>query len=93
MGDSCRLEIKAVPNAPRSEVVGWLGEALKVKLHAPPVDGKANAELCRFLAEALGLPKGAVTLDRGVSSRKKVIEVTGLPLEGVREAVARLAAL
>jgi len=81
--ESCRLEIKAVPNAPKSIVVGWLGAALKVRLHAPPVDGKANEELCRFLAEALGLPKGSVTLGRGASSRQKVVEITGCSLAEV----------
>lgn len=81
---SCRLEIKAVPNAPRSEVVGWLGEALKVKLKAPPVDGKANAELCSFLTETLGLPKGSVQIDRGASSRKKMILVEGLDADALR---------
>jgi uncharacterized protein (TIGR00251 family) len=78
--ESCRLEVKAVPNAPKSIVVGWLGAALKVRLHAPPVDGKANVELCRFLAEALGLPKGAVTLGRGASSRQKIVEIEGCSL-------------
>ncbi|MCX6955502.1 MAG: DUF167 domain-containing protein, partial [Verrucomicrobia bacterium] len=47
---SCTLAIKAIPNAPRSEVIGWLGESLKVKVHAPPVEGKATAALCEFLA-------------------------------------------
>jgi len=80
----CRLEIKAVPNAPKSEVVGWLGDALKVKLKAPPIDGKANAELCSFLAKTLGLPKGAVQLDRGATSRKKMVLIEGLDLEELR---------
>jgi len=80
----CRLEIKAVPNAPKSEVVGWLGDALKVKLKAPPIDGKANAELCSFLAKKLGLPKGAVQLDRGATSRKKIVLIEGLDLEELR---------
>ena len=80
MSGNCRLEIKAAPNASRSEVVGWLGTALKVRLQAPPVDGKANVELCRFLAEALGLPKGAVTLGRGASSRQKIVEIEGCSL-------------
>jgi uncharacterized protein (TIGR00251 family) len=80
---SCRLEIKAVPNAPKSELVGWLGEALKVKVHAPPVEGKANEELCSFLAETLGLPKRAVQLDRGASSRKKIVMIEGLALAEV----------
>jgi uncharacterized protein (TIGR00251 family) len=81
MAESCRLEIKAVPNAPQSEVIGWLGDALKVKVHAPPEEGKANAELCAFLAKTLRLPKGSVRLGRGASSRSKVIEIEGMNLE------------
>lgn len=81
---SCRISIKAVPNAPRSEVAGWLGEDLKVKVHAPAVEGKANEELCRFLAEELGLPKRAVQLAQGDKSRKKVIEIDGLDLPAVK---------
>jgi len=78
---SCRLEIRAVPNAPRSEVVGWLGEALKVKIHAPPVEGKANEALCSFLAQKLALPKRAVRLLQGDSTRKKLVEIEGLDRE------------
>ena len=74
----CLLEIKAVPNARRSEVVGWLGEALKVRLAAPPVDGQANAELCRFLAATLELPRGAVSLATGAGGRLKRVRITGL---------------
>lgn len=81
---SCILPIKAVPNAPRNEVGGWVGDALKVKLRAPPVDGKANAELCRFLAETLGLPRGAVTVAIGDTSRHKRIAIRGLELDEVR---------
>ncbi len=77
---SCTVEIRAVPNAPRSEVVGWHAGALKVKLHAPPVDGKANEALCDFLAEELGLPRRAVTLLRGDTSRQKVLRITGCSL-------------
>lgn len=81
---SCILQIKAVPNAPRNEVTGWVGDALKVKLRAPPVDGKANAELCRFLAEALDLPRAAVTVATGDTSRHKRVAITGLDLSQVR---------
>ncbi len=78
---SCRLEIKAVPNAPRTQVIGWLGEALKVKVHAPALEGKANEELCSFLAETLGLPKRSVRLLQGDTSRKKLLEIDGLTRE------------
>ncbi len=77
---SCTLEIKAVPNAPRSEVVGWLGAALKVKVHAPALEGRANDELCSFLADALAVPRRAVTLLRGDTSRQKVVRIDGLTL-------------
>jgi len=81
----CRIEIKAVPNAPKSAVVGWLGDALKVKVHAPPVEGKANQALCEFLAAELDLPKRAVRLLQGDTSRKKVLEIEGLTREQVVE--------
>ena len=85
----CLLPIKAIPNAPRHEVVGWLGDALKVKIHAPPVEGRANAALCEFLAGRLGLPPRAVTVVRGSTSRSKWIRIAGLALT---EAKARLMA-
>ncbi len=83
MADSCTLTIKAVPNAPRSEVVGWLGDALKIKIHAPPVEGRANDALCAFLAATLGLPRRAVTVLRGDTSRLKTVRIDGLPLAAV----------
>lgn len=85
----CTLAIKAVPNAPRDGVVGWVGDALKVRIHAPPVEGRANDALCAFLAAQLGLPRGAVTVRRGDSSRQKLVAIAGLSRE---EAIRRLAA-
>lgn len=75
---SVTLAIKAIPNAPRSEVVGWLGEALKVKVHAPPVEGRANEALCDFLAAYLRVPRRAVDVLRGDTSRQKTVRITGL---------------
>ena len=81
----CRILIHAQPRASRSELAGCHGDALKVRLRAPPVDGAANEELRRFLAERLGVPAGAVRLLRGESGRRKVVEVTGLdPVEAIR---------
>jgi hypothetical protein len=76
---SCTLAIKAIPNAPRSEVVGWLGDALKVKVHAPAVEGRANDALCEFLAETFGLPRRAVTVLHGDTSRQKTSASTASP--------------
>lgn len=80
---ACTLAIKAIPNAPRSEVIGWLGDALKVKVHAPPVEGKANEALCAFLADTLELPRRAVTVARGDTSRQKLVRIEGLDLAAV----------
>lgn len=81
---SCTLELKTIPNAPRTVVVGWLGPALKVKVHAPALEGRANDALLEFFADALGLPRRAVTLVRGDKSRQKVIRIDGLTLAEVK---------
>jgi uncharacterized protein (TIGR00251 family) len=81
---SCTLPIKAIPNAPRSAVVGWLGDALKVKVHAPALEGRVNDELCKFLADTLALPRRAVTVLQGDKSRQKVVHIAGLTLPEVR---------
>jgi uncharacterized protein (TIGR00251 family) len=86
---SCTLAIKAIPNASRNEVAGWHGDALKVKVHAPPVDGRANEVLCDFLAATLGVPRRAVTVLHGETSRQKVVHIAGLTLADVK---ARLTA-
>jgi uncharacterized protein (TIGR00251 family) len=79
------LAIKAIPNAPRTEIAGWLGDALKIKVHAPALEGRANDELCVFLAEKLGLPKRAVTLLQGEKSRQKVVHIAGLAPAALRQ--------
>lgn len=86
--NSCTLAIKVIPNAPRTEIIGWLGDALKIKVHAPPVEGKANDALCDFLAEHLNLPRRAVTVLRGDTSRQKLIRLDGLTQGDLREKLA-----
>jgi uncharacterized protein len=81
---SCTLELKTIPNAPRDAIAGWLGGALKVKVHAPALDGRANEALLAFLAAELGLPRRAVTLIRGEKSRHKVVRLDGLSLAAVQ---------
>lgn len=81
---SCTVAIKAIPNAPRSQVVGWLGDALKIKIHAPPVEGRANEALCEFLADTLRLPRRAVTVLRGDTSRQKLLRIEGLTLADLK---------
>jgi uncharacterized protein (TIGR00251 family) len=77
-GEGCVLAVHVQPGAKRTEIVGEHGDALKIRLAAPPVDGKANDALLAFLAETLGLARRDVSLRAGQSSRRKLIEI-GLP--------------
>ena len=81
---SCTLNLKTIPNAPRNEIAGWLGDALKVKVHAPAVEGRANVVLLEFLAGQLAVHHRDVTLVRGDKSRHKVIRIDGLTLTEVK---------
>jgi uncharacterized protein len=81
----CRLSIKVIPGAPRDEVAGELGDAIKVKLRAPPVDGRANAALLAFLAEKLGVHASALRLVAGETGRRKIMAVAGLTLAEARQ--------
>ncbi|MCB1887368.1 MAG: YggU family protein [Rhodocyclaceae bacterium] len=83
------LTLHIQPNARRTEFCGLHGEALKLRLAAPPVDGKANAALLAFIADFCALPKGAVTLASGAGSRAKRVRIQG----GDPALRARLAAL
>ena len=85
------IRVRAVPNARRSEAVGWeedprAGRVLRVKIAAPPVEGKANEALRAFLAAELGVSKSRVRLEKGDSSRFKTFSVPddcALPWGGV----------
>lgn len=72
------LKVRVVPNARRNEIVGAYGDAVKVKVQAPAMDGKANAALLEFLASQLGLPVSDLQVVQGGKSRSKVIAITGL---------------
>jgi uncharacterized protein len=77
--DGILLNLRISPGAKRSSIEGPYGEsALKLRVAAPPVDGKANAEAERFLAELLGIPRSDVTVVREASSRDKVILIHGV---------------
>lgn len=69
------LAVHVQPGAKRTEAAGTHGDALKIRLAAPPVDGKANAELVRFLAEAFGVPKRQVAILHGATSREKRVRI------------------
>lgn len=82
-GADVYLSVKVQPRASRNEVGEILGNELKVKVTAPPVDAAANEALVRFLAEILDCPRGSVQLVRGQTSRHKQILLRGLSAESV----------
>ena len=77
------LQVHVIPNAKSDVVVGKHGGALKIKLRAPAIEGKANAALLRFLGEQLKLPRKAIVLKSGEKSRDKTIQIHGLSKEDV----------
>lgn len=71
-----KLKLRITPNAKKSEITGWLDDhTLKIKIHAPPVEGKANEELIRFLAKSWGIKKSEITILSGETGRDKLVEV------------------
>jgi len=79
------IRVHVIPNAKIDKVVGEHGDAIKIKLRAPAVAGRANTALRRFLAEKLSIPQRAIVLEHGEKSRDKVIRIDGLSEETIRE--------
>lgn len=96
---AARISVRLVPRASRDQVVGFepaaddgsseapgvLADVLRVRVTAPPVEGRANTALTRLLAKRLGVARGDVSVVSGRSSRQKVVAVEGLSLAEVRE--------
>lgn len=80
---SIRFNVRVQPRASRSEIVGLHGDAMKIRLAAPPVDGAANDALIALVADALGVSKRAVRIVTGGSSRSKIVEVEGVTAAAV----------
>jgi uncharacterized protein (TIGR00251 family) len=81
-----RINLQVQPRASRTEVVGFHGEALKVRVAAPPVDGAANEAIIRFFADRLDVGRQRVRVVRGASGRRKVVEVDGIGLAELAKA-------
>ncbi|HNT58217.1 MAG TPA: DUF167 domain-containing protein [Syntrophales bacterium] len=77
-GEGIVFQVRVVPRSSRSEVAGIQGDSLKVRLKAPPVEGRANEECIRFLAGLLGVKKDRVRIVSGLKSKTKTIAVSGL---------------
>ena len=83
--DGVTFAVKVQPRARRNAIVGELGEALKVALTAPPVDGRANEACVEFFADALRVSRSSIVIVSGQSSRNKVIRVIGITAVQLRE--------
>lgn len=88
-GDGVSLQIKVMPRASRNEVGEVLGDRLKLKIAAPPVDSAANEELVAFLAKLLGVSRGAVQLTHGQTSRNKTVVIRRVTVEQVTDGLRR----
>ncbi len=86
--DGVLLSVKLQPRASKNEICGMLGDELKIKVTAPPVDAAANQALVEFLARQLDCPRGKVELIRGHASRHKTLKLHGFSLAEVVERIS-----
>lgn len=92
MGDdrasSVRIVVKAVPGARRDEIVGMLGERLKVRVRAPAEGGRANEAICALIASAVGIPPRGVRIVSGHASSEKIVEIASNDADVLARALA-----
>lgn len=86
-GPVATLSVRVVPRSPREGLAEYAGGVLRIRLNAPPVEGRANAALVRFLARALGVPRSQVTLLSGETGRNKIVRVAGITRAAALEAL------
>lgn len=77
-GADLLLDVRVQPRASKTEFAGLMGDRLRVRLQAPPVDGKANASLVEFVADAFGVARSCVVLEKGATGRDKRLRVRGV---------------
>ena len=82
-----RFHVRVQPRASKTELAGVHGDAVRIRIAAPPVDGEANDELVRFLAKKLDVAKGAVKIVSGDTGRDKLVEVSGVRVADVHTAL------
>ena len=82
--EGATFQVRVQPRARKNAVTGELGDALKLALTAPPVEGRANEACIAFFAELLNVPRSSVTIAAGLSSRNKVIRVRGMSAAEVK---------
>jgi uncharacterized protein (TIGR00251 family) len=80
--------VQVLPRSSQCKLVGCQGDFLKIKITAPPVDGRANEECIRFLADVLGVKKDQVQIVSGLKAKKKIIAIQGLTMKAVEDVLA-----
>jgi uncharacterized protein YggU (UPF0235/DUF167 family) len=84
---SCRIAVRLLPRARVNEIAGERDGALVVRVTAPPVDGRANAALCRLIAKRAGVGVRSVSVLQGAGARNKLVRVDGIAEEDLRRAL------
>ena len=88
--ERARILVQVQPDARKNEITGFREGVLHIRIAAPPVKGKANQELIAFMASLLGISKGDLAIEKGLTSKKKVISIVGLTQEQVVEHLENL---
>lgn len=81
-----RLKLKVVPGSSRNQIVGWLGDALKIKVSAPPEKGKANEAVMDLIANELGINSDDIEIESGHSSPSKIVAIEGMDDAAIQKA-------
>ena len=89
--DGVSFAVKVHPRARKNAITGAVGDALKLALTAPPVDGKANQAVVEFFADFFQIPRSSVTITSGATSRLKTVRITGVAAEQLRQKLAQAA--
>ncbi len=79
------FSVKVIPRASKHQIVGMEGDAIKIRLNAPPVEGKANEALVKFLAETLGVSRAQIEIVAGLTLRRKVVRVRGVTAKQIED--------
>jgi uncharacterized protein len=87
--DGVRFAVKVHPRAKKDAITGELGDALKVSLTASPIDGRANEACIEFFAKLLKAPRASITIASGLTSRNKVVRITGITAQQLRDRLPR----
>lgn len=80
-----RIKFRIIPNARKTELAGEYANAVKIKLSAPPIEGKANAELIKYLSKSLGVSKSSITFISGETSKDKLLEIPNFDMKAIIE--------